>query len=391
MHDPEILLLDEPFNGMDPRQRLHMTALVARLGAEGRVILFSSHILEDVEKLAGTIQVMVAGRLAASGDFRAIRRLMTSRPHVFSLRSSEDRRLAAALVGRPYTTAVELGSKGLQVRTSDFGEFCAQIAPLVREQGITLRATLGRRRAFAFAIPAVILIALTLVLRRSHPVGATWPDNVLGNMGFSVLLPLTALIIGTGVLGAEIDDGSAIHLLATPVRRTAIVLTKFAVAALLTMLFAAVPELIAGLLAPNSAGLAWALFVGALARSVIYTAVFVMASVLTTRAIAVGLLYVLIWEALLSNLVGGVRILSIAHYSLGVANAIHHDPNLKAGLPVDVSDPRRHRHDWRAGHRVPAPRRLRHQGRARVTREPKGRSAVRTEEPPREPKGAPPR
>jgi ABC-2 type transport system ATP-binding protein len=139
VHDPEILLLDEPFNGMDPRQRLHMTTLLARLGAAGRVILFSSHILEDVEKLAGTIQVMVAGRLAASGDFRAIRRLMTSRPHVFSLRSSDDRRLAAALVGRPYTTAVELGSKGLQVRTSDFGEFCAQIAPLVREHGITLR------------------------------------------------------------------------------------------------------------------------------------------------------------------------------------------------------------------------------------------------------------
>jgi ABC-2 type transport system permease protein len=204
--------------------------------------------------------------------------------------------------------------------------------------GITLRATLGRRRAFAFAIPAVILIALTLVLRHSHPAGATtWPDNVLGNMGFSVLLPLTALIIGTGVLGAEIDDGSAIHLLATPVRRTEIVLTKFAVAALLTMVFAAVPELIAGLLAPNSVGLAWALFVGALVGSVIYTAVFVMASVLTTRAIAVGLLYVLIWEALLSNLVGGVRILSIAHYSLGVANAIHHDPNLKAGLSLSTS------------------------------------------------------
>lgn len=139
VHDPQVLLLDEPFNGMDPRQRLHMMDLLTRLGADGRVILFSSHILEDVEKLAGTIQVMVAGRLAASGDFRAIRRLMTSRPHVFSVRSSDDRRLAAALVGRPYTAAVELTGKGLQVRTSDFGEFCAQIAPITREQGITLR------------------------------------------------------------------------------------------------------------------------------------------------------------------------------------------------------------------------------------------------------------
>ena len=202
---------------------------------------------------------------------------------------------------------------------------------------LTIRATLGRRRALLFAIPAVILIALTLVLRATRPAGAPWPDHVLGDFGFSVLLPLTALIIGTGVLGAEIDDGSAIHLLATPVRRSAVVVTKFSVAAGATMLFAAVPELVAGLLAPNSGKLAVALFVGALVGSVVYSAVFVMASVLTTRAIAVGLLYVLVWEALLGNLVGGARILSIAHYSLGVANAIYPDQNLNAGLSLATS------------------------------------------------------
>jgi ABC-2 type transport system permease protein len=202
---------------------------------------------------------------------------------------------------------------------------------------LTLRATVGRRRALLFAVPAVILIVLTLVLRASRPPGALWPDHLLGDFGFSVLLPLTALIIGTGVLGAEIDDGSAIHLLATPVRRSAVVFTKFAVAAALTMLFAAVPELVAGLLAPNSGKLALALFTGAVVGSVIYAAVFVMASVLTTRAIALGLLYVLIWEGLLGNLVGGARILSVAHYSLGVANAIYPDTNLNAGLSLSTS------------------------------------------------------
>ena len=202
---------------------------------------------------------------------------------------------------------------------------------------ITVRATLGRRRALLFAIPAVILIALTLVLRASRPTGAPWPDHVLGDFGFSVLLPLTALIIGTGVLGAEIDDGSAIHLLATPVRRSSVVVTKFVVAAAMTMVFAALPELVAGLLAPNSGKLAFALFIGAIVGSVIYTAVFVMASVLTTRAIAIGLLYVLIWEGLLANLVGGVRILSIAHYSLGIANAIYPDQNFQAGLTLTTS------------------------------------------------------
>jgi len=142
VHDPEILLLDEPFNGMDPRQRIHMMELLSKLGAEGRTILFSSHILEEVERLSGTIQVMVAGRLAASGDFREIRRLMTSRPHVFNVRSSDDRALAALLVGRPYTTAVELTGKGLQVRTSDFGAFCGQIAVLTRDHEIALRELL---------------------------------------------------------------------------------------------------------------------------------------------------------------------------------------------------------------------------------------------------------
>jgi ABC-2 type transport system ATP-binding protein len=142
VHDPEILLLDEPFNGMDPRQRLHMMDLLEKLGSEGRTIVFSSHILEEVERLSGTIQVVVAGRLAASGDFRAIRRLMTSRPHVFTVRSSDDRTLAGALIGRPAVTAVDLGQNGLQVRTSDYGAFCRDIAVLSRDHGIRLREVL---------------------------------------------------------------------------------------------------------------------------------------------------------------------------------------------------------------------------------------------------------
>ena len=142
VHDPEILLLDEPFNGMDPRQRLHMMDLLDKLGSEGRTILFSSHILEEVERLSGTIQVVVAGRLAASGDFRAIRRLMTSRPHVFTVRSSDDRLLGGTLIGRPAVTAVELTRNGLQVRTSDYGAFCRDIAVLARDHGIRLREVL---------------------------------------------------------------------------------------------------------------------------------------------------------------------------------------------------------------------------------------------------------
>jgi ABC-2 type transport system ATP-binding protein len=142
VHDPAVLLLDEPFNGMDPRQRLHMMDLLHRMGDEGRTILFSSHILEEVERLSGTVQVIVAGRLAASGDFRRIRRLMTNRPHVFTVRSSDDRRLAAALLADGSVSGVDLGPTGVQIRTSDYGTFTRVLPKLAREEDIRLREVL---------------------------------------------------------------------------------------------------------------------------------------------------------------------------------------------------------------------------------------------------------
>jgi ABC-2 type transport system permease protein len=203
---------------------------------------------------------------------------------------------------------------------------------------ITLRGVFGRKRALIFAIPPLILILVTLLLKGVRPPGAPWPSRILGDFGFSVILPLTALIIGTSVLGAEIDDGSIVHLLATPVRRSSVILTKFTVGAVLTMAFVAIPELVAGLIATGGATkLAVGLFVGALVGSVIYNAVFVMLSVLTTRAIAVGLLYVLIWEVVLGNFVSGARLLSVEQYSLGVANSIAHNTALNAGLTLSTA------------------------------------------------------
>jgi ABC-2 type transport system ATP-binding protein len=138
VHDPPILLLDEPFNGMDPRQRLHMMDLLRRMAADGRTILFSSHILEEVERLAERVLVIVAGRLAASGDFREIRRLMTDRPHTFTVRSSDDRALAAALLGDPTIGGVELSDGLLTVRTADFGAFSRSVGSVARRAGISL-------------------------------------------------------------------------------------------------------------------------------------------------------------------------------------------------------------------------------------------------------------
>jgi ABC-2 type transport system ATP-binding protein len=138
VHDPQVLLLDEPFNGMDPRQRIAMMDLLGELAVAGRTILFSSHILEEVERVGTEILVMVAGRLAASGDFRAIRALMTDRPHNITVRSSDDRRLATTLMADPAVFAVELTQAGLSVQTAQLGAFRRLIAGASKAAGVRL-------------------------------------------------------------------------------------------------------------------------------------------------------------------------------------------------------------------------------------------------------------
>lgn len=137
VHDPAVLVLDEPFNGVDPRQRLHLMALLREMGAQGRTVLFSSHILEEVEQLARHIEVLVSGRHAASGDFGAIRRLMTDRPVQYVLRSSADRDLASLLIAEPSVLGVNLRPRnGVDVAVADFGTFAHRLPVLARAAGI---------------------------------------------------------------------------------------------------------------------------------------------------------------------------------------------------------------------------------------------------------------
>ncbi|MYS24976.1 ABC-2 type transport system ATP-binding protein [Streptomyces sp. DvalAA-14] len=140
VHEPSVLLLDEPFNGMDPRQRLQLMELLRRMGADGRTVLFSSHILEEVEQLAHHIEVVVAGRHAASGDFRKIRRLMTDRPHRYLVRSSDDRALASALIAHASTAAIELDrtENALLIQAVDFAGFTEFLPRIARDHGIRL-------------------------------------------------------------------------------------------------------------------------------------------------------------------------------------------------------------------------------------------------------------
>ena len=143
VHDPGVLLLDEPFNGVDPRQRLHLMALLQRFGAEGRTVLFSSHILEEVEQVARQIEVVVSGRHAASGDFGEIRRLMTDRPVQYVVVSSDDRRLASALIAEPSVVAVSLrhygGARGgVDVAVADLGSFALRLPRIAHDAGVRI-------------------------------------------------------------------------------------------------------------------------------------------------------------------------------------------------------------------------------------------------------------
>jgi len=200
---------------------------------------------------------------------------------------------------------------------------------------ITLRATMSRRRALLLALPAILLVGISALLTATAARSTSWPPEILGQFGFTVVLPLTALIIGTSVLGAEIEDGSIVHLLATPVRRASVIASKYAVAVALTIAFAAVPEYLAAAIAKGAGSkLAIGLLAGAVAASFLYNALFIFfsASLRPGRALAFGLCYVVLWEGLLSNLVPGVALLSMGHYGLAIANSIADDSALHAYL-----------------------------------------------------------
>ena len=120
VHDPPLLLLDEPLSGTDPAQRLHLQDVIRRLGAEGRTIVVSSHILEEVDQFAERIHLMVSGKLAASGDYRAIRQQLNDRPFLVRIDSSDSRALAAGLLAVEAVESVEVDREGhLRVRSRD--------------------------------------------------------------------------------------------------------------------------------------------------------------------------------------------------------------------------------------------------------------------------------
>jgi ABC-2 type transport system ATP-binding protein len=137
--DPAVLVLDEPLNGADPVQRVKLVELFRRLGAEGRTVIVSSHVLGEVEQLADRVLVLIHGRLAAAGNHRAIRDAMDDRPRHVLIRAEEPRRLAAALLDLPTVAGVSFTEAGLVVTTDRAGDLALAVAPVARRLGVRLR------------------------------------------------------------------------------------------------------------------------------------------------------------------------------------------------------------------------------------------------------------
>ncbi len=361
VHDPTVLLLDEPFNGLDPRQRLHMMALLRSMAAQGRTILFSSHILEEVERVADSVLVVYAGRLAAAGDFRSIRRLMTDRPHTFTVSSSDDRRLASALLGRsvglrrrarrrpsgdPDGRLRRVHARAAEGRPRQRGDPLRgrpdrrlarerlqlpgpPMSVMVALIDVTLRGLLSRRRAILLVLLASLPVLIGLLVRVSG--GRPDADRVLDTLVVRTVMPLVALIIGTSALGSEIEDGTAVYLMIKPIARWKIALAKILVAAGLTALLIVPSIIITALLLGGDSTTIVGYSVAALVGGSAYAAAFVTLSVFTSRALLLGLAYVLIWEGVLSGLLEGTKFLSIRQATLGLAAAL--------GVDVPGGDP----------------------------------------------------
>jgi ABC-2 type transport system permease protein len=192
---------------------------------------------------------------------------------------------------------------------------------------LTLRQFAGRRRSLLLLLLALVPVAVAIIYRLGEHVDQhDWTANVLLNgIVMTSVLPLACLILGTSALGSEIEDGTTVYILAKPVPRYEIVAAKFAASALVAAAFVLPATIISGLIALQGVpkdgivtGFAIATLVGVFA----YTAVFVLLSVATSRALLFGLAYVFIWEGLVTELFSGTRYLSIRQYCLGIADLI---------------------------------------------------------------------
>jgi ABC-2 type transport system permease protein len=206
--------------------------------------------------------------------------------------------------------------------------------------GITFRAVLGRRRVLLLLLLPLVLLGLAVLLRAVGSTDERAAITLMQVYAIGTMLPLLGLIAGTGTIAPEIDDGTIIHLLSKPISRPVIATTKFAVAAVLLALFAAVPTFLAGyLLLRGEAGIAYGFAVGSLIGGVAYAAVFLLLGVITRHAVTIGIIYAVVWENLVGGYVPGARNFSIQQWAQTFAAEISSSSFLTASVSMGFAVP----------------------------------------------------
>jgi ABC-2 type transport system permease protein len=206
--------------------------------------------------------------------------------------------------------------------------------------GITLRQLLSRRRTILLLLLGGVLVLVALLFRLTETGSyQNYTSELLNNLGLAVLMPLVALLFATSALGSELEDGTAVFILAKPVSRWSILLTKLLVATGCSVLVTCVPILAAGLIAAGGPGdgLVLGFTLAGAFGSAVYCALFVFLSLVTSRALVIGLGYVLIWEGVLAGLFAGTRTFSVRQYSLAVADAIADVPPSVLEAPLGLA------------------------------------------------------
>lgn len=206
--------------------------------------------------------------------------------------------------------------------------------------GLTLRSLLNRRRTLLLALVGVLLVLATVLFRLGGPSDAEALNvtrRLLGDFGLGVLLPLVAVIVGTAVIGSELDDGTIVYLLAKPIPRWRIVVVKLIVAWVLVVLLVAPAIAVAGLVGHPDGSLAIGYALAAAFGALEYTSAFLALSLVTSRALVIGLAYVVVWEGVVAGLFAGTRVLSIRQHALAVADALGGEGAVDAELGVAVA------------------------------------------------------
>ena len=190
---------------------------------------------------------------------------------------------------------------------------------------LTLRALLNRRRTLLLALLGLLLVGIVALYQLSGPSAEQALEvtrRLLSDLGIGVLLPLVAVIVGTAAIGSELDDGTIVSLLATPGPGWLSLLVTRAGAGLVTGLLGAPAWAIAAILGGGDPGLALGFVAGTIVGALEYTAIFVALSLMTSRALVVGLAYVVVWEGVIAGLFAGTRTLSVRQHVLALVEAV---------------------------------------------------------------------